>query len=394
MELRRTSTLTAGPAGSMFGTTIEGGANGLGTVFELSPTAHGFREKVLYSFQKAGSGDGIEPLAGVIRDGSGALYGTTETGGSRNYGIVYKLTPHGSRYVETILHNFGTSGDDGGVPYDSLIEDGQGNLYGTTFEGGGTGSQECFDSCGTVFKLAPSGSGYVESILYGFKGGKDGASPYAGLVADAHGDLFGTTLYGGGSPSTSYGTVFELVPSASTYTEKVLYRFAGAPADGANPYAGLVLDAKGNLFGTTLSGGSGTCSFGSAGPGCGTVYELSRTGSVYSERVIHDFTGDPDGDAPYAAPILRKDGSLVGTTTAGGDVCWAGCGTVFSLTPMGKRYAERILYMFKDGKNGGYPYGGLLAGAANTLFGTTLEGGNEAGHCLETGCGTVFQITL
>jgi uncharacterized repeat protein (TIGR03803 family) len=218
-------------AGNLYGTTVAGGAYGRGTVFMLSPTGV---ETVLYSFQ--GSWDGVQPQAGVIRDSAGNLYGTTSYGGAySSRGTVFMLSTTG---VKTVLHSFQPGGD-GFKPCAGVIRDSAGNLYGTTTGGG--------HENGTVFKLSPTGS---EKVLHKFKGGTDGANPaFSGVIRDSAGNLYGTTSVGG---ATNTGTVFVLSP---TGLETVLYSFQGG-TDGANPQAGVIRDSAGNLYGTTMSGGA------------------------------------------------------------------------------------------------------------------------------------------
>ena len=224
--------------GYLYGTTYSGGAHGYGTVFMVS--ASGI-EKTLYSF--TGGLDGANPLGSLVRDAQGNLYGTTLEGGVKGMGTVFMVTRSGK---ETVLFAF--SGKDGAYPCSNLIQDAQGNFYGTT-QGGG------LYNAGTVFKFTLSG---VETVLYSFTGLADGFEPYAGLVQDASGNFYGTTLQGG---INGDGTVFRLTPSGN---ETVLYNFTGG-ADGLLPYGGLVLDAQGNLYGTTLWYGSN---------GAGTVFKL------------------------------------------------------------------------------------------------------------------------
>lgn len=238
-----TSSLTADGKGNYYGTTNSGGASEAGTVFELSPNGNGgWNETVLYSF--TGKKDGVYPFAGLVQDASGNFYGTTVSGGAKNKGTLFKVTPAGT---ETVVHSFGEG--DGKQPYAGLIMDAQGNLYGTTDLGGAFGY-------GTVFKVTPAGT---ETLLYTFTGGTDGGSPFAGLLLDARGNLYGTTYRGG---LYNEGTVFEVSASG---TEGVLYSFTGG-ADGASPQAGLVMDAQGNLYGTASAGGSS---------GAGAVFEVT-----------------------------------------------------------------------------------------------------------------------
>jgi uncharacterized repeat protein (TIGR03803 family) len=218
-------------------------------VFDLTPSGAGYTENTLHEF--ADGNDGGLPPSGVI-DVNGSLYGVTGVGGAHNYGTVYRLTPSGSRYTETILYSF-TGGGDGKNPGAGVI-DVNGSLYGTT---GGGGAY----TYGTVFKLTPSGSGYVESTLYSFKGGRDAEGTYSTLTEQA-GTLYGTGEHGG---LDNYGTVFKLTPSGSGYTESVIYRFKGG-TDGSEPYWCVVADKNGTLYSTTADGGH----FGN-----GTVFALT-----------------------------------------------------------------------------------------------------------------------
>jgi uncharacterized repeat protein (TIGR03803 family) len=301
-------------AGNLYGTTYFGGASKAGVVFKLSPTG---AETVLYSF--TGGADGANPTAGLFRDAAGNLYGTTEYGGADGAGVVFELVRCNSGYDFKVLHRF-TGGGDGGLPLAGLIQDQAANLYGTTANGGAA-SKECPAGCGTIFKLSPTGT---ETVLHKFSGG-DGASPGpgVGLIRDAEGNLYGTTEIGG-APSIvcngGCGTVFKLSP---TGTETILYGFTGG-ADGATPYAGLIQDAAGNLYGTTYVGGS-------SGPG--VVFKLSPTGT---ETVLHSFTDGADGGLPSAGLVQDAAGNLYGTTGQGGaTTCHPryGCGVVFRLAP-------------------------------------------------------------
>ncbi len=303
--------LIADSSGNLYGTTEEGGTgclgNGCGTVFKLSPDG---TETALYTF--TGGSDGANPLAGLIADSSGNLYGTTAFGGASGNGVVFKLSPSGT---ETVLHAFSGFPSDGGTPEGGLIADSSGNLYGTTAIGGASGN-------GVVFKLSASGT---EPVLYSLKGGSDGGTPVAGLIADSGGNLYGTTFAGGASNS---GVVFKLSPSG---TETVLHSFSAAPSDGTNPRSGLIADSSGNLFGTTQEGGAlgGVCP-----SGCGMVFKVTPSGT---ETVLYAFTGGSDGANPLAGLIADSIGNLYGTASrGGGSGCPStGCGTVFKLTGAG-----------------------------------------------------------
>jgi uncharacterized repeat protein (TIGR03803 family) len=271
-------------SGNLYGTTYYGGSgscydgngHGCGTVFELTPKAGGgWTEKLLHRF-KGNTYDGIAPVASLIFDASGNLYGTTSSGGPYGHGTVFELTPKvGGGWTEKILHSF-NNGKDGNYPFASLTFDASGNLFGTTYYGPPQGyNGPCLDGhdlgCGTVFELTPeAGGGWTEKIVHFFKSnGKDGFHPGANLIFDAFGNLCGATALGGANDN---GTVFEMTPKAGGgWTEKVLYSFNYK--DGFAPGA-LIFDASGNLYGTTEYGGNGSCQNGGGG-GCGTVFEIT-----------------------------------------------------------------------------------------------------------------------
>ncbi len=372
----------------LYGTTFSGGtgpSGGNGTVFKLSPSG---TKSILYTFQ--GGTDAANPQAGLIRK-NGVLYGDTDYGGGATQctggcGAVFALTPSGSAYTERVIYAF-QGGSDGASPVGGLLSDASGALYGTTVDGGGaTACTGLTPGCGTVFKLTPSGSNYTETVLHSFQGGSDGAGPRGTLIADNTGALYGTTYYGGSGtcsdPSgfTGCGTAFKLTPSGSGYIESVIYNFQGGTNDGANPRSAL-LRKNGALYGATTHGGA---------HGAGTVFEL--TGSSYTERVLYSFLGGRDGRSPSDEDGLRADsnGALYGTTTFGGvAVCVAGCGTVFKLTPSGSNYTETVLHRFQGPGDGKNPRGSVTAGVAGALYGTTSGGAN---HACSGGCGTVFKV--
>ena len=321
-------------SGNLYGTTAEGGGSGCnrlgcGTVFKLAPDG---TESVLYAF--TGGSDGSVPAGVLTKDKGNNLYGTTGQGGGsdcggRGCGTVFKLAPDGT---ETILHIF-TGGSDGDAPEGGLIKDKTGNFYGTTLEGGGTYAG-CNEGCGIVFEITMDGT---ETVLHAFTGGSDGAFPVSELMRDKAGNLYGTTQEGGGTDCNGIGcgTVFELAPDG---TESVLYAFTSG-SDGAWPEGGLIGDGAGNLYGTTAEGGGTNCS----GLGCGTVFKLAPDGT---EVVLHAFTGGSDGAGPVARLTRDKAGNLYGTTLDGGSTgCGgSGCGTVFRIAPDG---TESVLYAFR-----------------------------------------------
>ncbi|MGA2904887.1 MAG: choice-of-anchor tandem repeat GloVer-containing protein [Candidatus Korobacteraceae bacterium] len=309
--------VTIGPNGSLYGTTYDGGAYGNGSVFNLRPPLHAcsnvlcsWTETVLYSFQ--GGTDGANPASGVIFDQAGNIYGTTAYGGLECYylgncGTVYEVTPSGSGWTESVIYAF--SGSDGESPLSSVIFDNAGNLYGTTW-GGGT--YPCGGSgCGTVFELTPTGSGgWAESFLYSFTNGADGLNPYAGLIFDPSGNLYGATA--GGSE-----TAFKLTPSGVTWTFSLVYSFTGG--DWCGPRATLVMDGAGNLYGTTA------CDVPN-----GTVFKLTPSDDgTWTYTLLHGFT-DPDGALPFGGVVIDANGNLYGTTSAGGQY---GYGVVWEITP-------------------------------------------------------------
>ena len=373
-------------SGNLYGATYAGGALGFGTVFKLTRSGSHYVESLLYSF--AGGTDGSHPYGALIVDGTGALYGTTVSGGTtlcfghNGCGIVFKLTPSGSNYAETVLYRF-VGGGDGQSPSSALLPDASGSLYGTTSQGG---SSACSAGCGTVYKLTPGGSGYTESILYAFQNGSDGAYPgtNASLIADASGALYGTTTQGGASAK---GVVFKLTPTKSVYSESVLYAFSGG-SDGWIPEAGLLADKTGALFGTTAYGGNTGCS----GVGCGTVFELIPSGPSYTKRTLHIFADGKDGSYPNTGLIANSVGELYGTTETGGSTAPGAGGTVYALKRSGSTYVESVVFTFaKYLTEGSHPEGGVIADKAGDLYGTTLTGGISDPGCAST-CGTVFRL--
>jgi uncharacterized repeat protein (TIGR03803 family) len=383
--------------GNLYGTTGYGGDSacdppyGCGSVFKLDTAG---AETVLYSFSGTG-GDGANPWASLVRDAKGNLYGTTVNGGDLacntpdGCGSVFKLDTAGA---ETVLYSF-TGGPDGADPFGGLVLDARGNLYGTTKNGGAYGY-------GTVFKLAPPvppSVTWTETVLYSFTGsGGGGAEPMAGLLQDPQGNLYGTTKGGG---AYSEGTAFEL---DTTGKEIVLYSFCSASncADGAVPWAGLVRDVQGNLYGTARFGGDLACD---APDGCGTVFKLDTTGN---ETVLHTFTGSGgDGADPFVGLVRDAQGNLYGTTFYGGDLSCndgggsnLGCGVVFKLATTN---TETVLYSFTGtGGDGAYPLSELVRDAQGNLYGGNAGGGDLActtgtigqGTTL-IGCGTLFKLT-
>jgi uncharacterized repeat protein (TIGR03803 family) len=353
-----TAPVTFDVHGNLYGTTDLGGTNANGTVVKLTRSSRGWKETVIYRF--LGGNDGTQPWGGVVLDGAGNLYGTTIGGGTGGGGTVFQLTPHiGKAWTETVLHGF--SGlSDGSTLYSGLVFDQAGNLYGTTFGGGGG---NCVDTlgCGVVFELTPkSGGGWTEKTIYAFQGGTDGAYMLGGVILDAKGNLYGTTELAGVHGS---GTVFQLTPHLDgSWTESTLYSFS-ASGDGMSPLAGLTFDHRGNLYGTTSLGGANNA---------GTVFELKRGKRGWTEAVLHSFDSNSDGSMPYAGVTFDKAGNLYGATSTDGT---QGAGAIFRLTRSGSGWTETVLHSFSGGKDGGGPLGNLLFDAKGNLYGTTEHGG-------------------
>jgi uncharacterized repeat protein (TIGR03803 family) len=365
-------------AGNVFGTTLAGGSANDGAVFALQPRHGAYAESVVHSFTGT---DGASPYAAPLADAGGDLFVTASAGGSDQDGSVVELSPQSGGYGETATFSFDAT--NGANPSAGLAAVG-GTLYTTATNGGAYGY-------GAIVALSADGLGATD--VYDFQNAPDGAYPQAGLVADASGALYGTTYYGG-SASCSHGnnhlfyhcgTVFKFVPSQSGGTETVLWTFSGGDnGDGADPNGGLVVDKHGNLYGTTVFGGGTGCGKGGTPPGCGAVFELKRAGTHYSERILHAFSGAPDGQYPYAG--LTAKGELYGTTSLGGtvsSVCGLGCGTIFSLAKSGASYS--VLHAF-EASEGEQPVAPLFA-KGSILYGTTSAGGSNA-----CGCGSVFEF--
>jgi uncharacterized repeat protein (TIGR03803 family) len=371
-------------AGNLLGSTFEGDA-GTGTIFRVRHLSSGWQLRTIYVFTGGSDSDGAVPYAGVVVGPNGSLYGTTgfggvgpctTWGGTTGCGSVFNLRPPLSvcitalcYWTETPLVLF-NGGSGGAVPVGAQpIFDQAGNIYGTTFSGGG-GS--CSAGCGLVYELTPSGSGWTEQVLYSFTGtGGDGASPWAGVVFDQAGNLYGTTEFGG---AYGYGTIYELSPSGSGWSEKVLYSFQNQ-ADGGTPYAGLIFDRSGDLYGATTSGGAG---------GGGTVFELTPSGSGWNYQILSSFvrrSGEFAG-GPTANLLMDSTGNLYGTTPGDGAY---GLGSVFEMTPSGGGWTTTTLYNFTGGDDGELPRSNLVMDAAGNLYGTGTGGAY--------GYGVLFEVT-
>jgi uncharacterized repeat protein (TIGR03803 family) len=301
-----------GPDGALYGTTNGGGDYGFGTVFSLRPPITACRsvqcpwtETVLHSF--AGFGDGINPWYGDLAfDAAGNIYGTTFGGGQGGGGTVFKLTPSGESWTESVLYSFSQAGSDGYLLYAGVVLDGAGNIYGATL-GGGINNQ------GVVFQLTHPGSSWMETVLHLFGGTNDGSGPYGALIVDQKGNLYGTTFKGG---STGAGTVYELQPSGNSWTYSILADLP-AFANGGGPTGALAMDAAGNVYATTYADGF---------VGAGNLFELTPSGGSWTYTDLHDFNGQ-DGYHPYGGVVVDAHGNIYGTTYGPGK------GEVWEFTP-------------------------------------------------------------
>jgi uncharacterized repeat protein (TIGR03803 family) len=315
-----------GPDGALYGTAQQGGSENNGTVYALRPPSTFCRsitcywnETVLHAF--TGVPDGINPgVVNLVFDAAGNIYGTTTNGGTYDNGTTFELTPSSGGYTESILHSFG-SDHDGVYPAAGVVLDTAGNVYGTT-GAGGTG-RGCDYGCGTAYQLVPSGGSWLENVLINFDLGQAGLAgayyPNSALVKDASGNLYGTTI-----AATLYGNgvLFKLAPSDGGFTPSVFYNFLTA----CEPYDGVTMDSAGNFFGACLYGVAGA----------GWIFELANCSQSCTLIDLHDFRGF-DGNMPYGVPVLDANGNLYGTTQYGGTGgdCNMGCGVVWEIAGVG-----------------------------------------------------------
>jgi len=352
------SGLVMAPSGNFYGTTSGGGEYSSGSVFELTPTG---TLTTLYNF--TGNADGGDPEAALVLVG-GVLYGTTRQGGAHYSGAVFSLTLAGK---ETVIYSFGGAGD-GATPNASLTRDASGNFYSTTFAGGAHGN-------GTVFKLTRPKAGstaWTEQILYSFGAPDDGANPIAGVAIDKLGNLYGTTSAEG---QYSYGNVYELVKSGTTYAEQILHQFE-LLSDGGTAYAGIVIDRNGDLFGGTTDGGLGGSN------GGGTIFELTETNGTWSFTTIYSLPGWGVSGA-FRNLLVESPNLIYGTTHCDGNNT---AGTVFKLTESNGTWTYTSLHVF-SGSDGQYLFSNPILDRTGDLYGTTQIGG-------QYGKGVAFKIAL
>jgi len=386
--------------GNVYGATAFA-SNGDGTVFKWSsPSSF----STIFTFPSNGS-KGKWPVGGVIIDSSGTLYGIANSSDDYEWapGLVFKLTPSGSTYTYSNLHSFTGSYDgDGANPTAPLIIDSSGNIYGTTAYGGATGTDCGTESgpigCGTVFELSPSGSGYSYSVLYRFGGGTDGSLSAGGLLSDSSGNLYGTTMFGG-SGCDDCGTVYKLSNAGGvSWTKTTLHNFAGG-SDGKSPSSALIADS-GNLFGTTQAGGAHSC---------GTIFKLHPTGGgAYSESVLHSFSCG----AGAISGLTLALGLLWGAHETSSGSC---CGAIFDSLPSGGGIAEYNPFEGYANDDGAGPVAPTWSGylwyptgspieqsytSIGSLYGVTLSGGAHtgcsggSGSGYWAGCGTLYSLEI
>jgi len=355
-------------AGNVYGTTISGGSGGKGTVWRLSPKNGGWIFTPLYSFH--GGTDGNSPWSKVTIGPDGALYGTTLMGGGngcggQGCGIIFKLTPPPSfcqnilcTWTETILHHFDDDPSQASSPYAAVVFDSAGNMYGTTGGGGGG----CYGyGCGVVYEMTPSGGGWTFNVIYNFSSG-DGALPMAGVTLDPSGNLYGTTEYGG----YSFGNVYRLLRSAGGWTYTLLYAFTDG-ADGGGPTNEVILDQAGNIYGDNTQ----------AGANGGVVWELTPSGGSYNFTVIA---------SPYCCLTAGVSRDAAGNLYV---VTWSGgqnqTGAIYEMSYSGGTWTVTNLHSFGD-HDGAFAYSDVAFDASGNLYGTTTSGGTGND-------GTVWQFS-
>ncbi len=377
----------AGPTldvgGNLYGTTFYGGA-GRGVVFKLTFRNSAWVLTNLHSFGH--DPDGALPTARVVFGPGGALFGTTLEGGQDGAGTVFKLQPPTNvcpsvscPWTETMLYSFKNVPDAAYPAYGDVVFDANGNLYGAA--GGGTSGYACADDspCGTVYELMRVQNGWNESVIWNLEGGDDGAFPN-GVVVDRSGTLYGTTSFRG---ANTWGTVFSLTSNGQGWVENSLYSFSGG-SDGARPGASVISDDAGGFFGTTAYDGSGNG---------GTAFQLSYSGGNWLLNTLtsFNFSGTLGLTPPGPQGVLVKDanGNLYGTTTLAGAY---NQGSVFKLAPSDGGWTLTTLHDFTGGADGGQPIGQVVVDASGNIFGTASVGGSSVGSCY-LGCGVVFEIT-
>lgn len=377
--------VTLDRSGNLYGTTGYGGTTGNGTVFRLSNTNSGWVVTPLYEFQGGSDGSTSNSSISIGRDG--ALYGATlYGGGAANCGTVFKLQPSpmatasaSGYWNETILHSFTGNMTDGCYPGSNLTWDQAGNFYGTTQIGGANGYNNGFQGYGTIYKLAPSGSGWTESILYSFLGGDQGNYPlYSPIVFDNAGNIYGTVngggYFGGACEVIGCGLVYQLTNSGGNWTETVLHAFQDGE-DGEFPNSGVILDSSGNLYGGAGTGGSGLG---------GTIFQLTPSSGGWNLNVLVSLQQSSGGAQGVESPLtFDSQGNLYGVTNDEGPYS---LGTLFKLTYTSSGWIYTDLHDFTGGNDGALPVGPVVFDSQGNLYAVAILGGSH-------GAGVVFQVT-
>lgn len=366
-----TAGVTIDRGGNLYGTT-NFGALGYGGVYQLKLRNGFWSFSPLYEF--TGAPDAFSASAPVTIGPNGTVYGAAFGGGLHNEGAIFNVTPPPTVckttqcwWKEKLPYSFNYT--DGAGLQSAIVFDSAGNMYGAAPAGGNAG---CMEGCGVVFKLVPSGGSWTETY-YAFTGASDGGNPQGSVLLASDGNLYGTTTWGG---AYGYGTVYELTPSGSGWTETTIHDFQNA-TDGSSAYAGLIEDASGNLYGAATYGGPNNA---------GTVFELARSNGGWSFTVLYAFPGQrPAG--PFSNLVLAG-GSLYGTTLGDGA---HNLGSVFKLTPSNGSWTYTSLHDFTGGLDGGTVYGGVALDGQGNIYGTTAKGG-QFNNCTQ-GCGVVWEIT-
>ena len=370
-------------AGNLYGAS-NSSLGGLGAAYELSPSiGGGWTESILHQFVNDGT-DAHIPSGPLTMDASGNLFGITQGGGVNNKGAVYELSPNSSGgWTEAVIYSF-AGGTDGQWGTGNLTFDAAGNLYGTTFQGGSGTNANCLNvGCGTVFELSPSSSGWTEKVIYNFTGGGDGMSGGGNLLFDSAGRLYGAAVAGGVQIGSGCfdgcGTVYRLTPVSGSWRFARLFDFQGE-VGGAAPGA-IVFDAEGNIYGIGFTGGSFCLPL-----GCGVVFELTppASGGPWKEKVLHIFSELHDGGGPGGGIAFDSSGNLFGTADFGGN---GNLGTVWKLSPGAKGFWTLTqLYSFGNGSTGSRPNSGVILDSLGNLYGTAQQGG-------EFGRGSIFELS-
>jgi len=372
--------------GDLYGTATAGGAvSGRGTVFKLTaPRTRGgaWTLTILYDFP---GGSGGERPDSLVLGADGNLYGVDF---SQTIFELKRPASHDGVWKYTALYTLNQNSDGAGIQ-GNLVFDAGGNLYGAAASGGDLSCGGGY-GCGTVFELqrpTKDGGQWLYTVLYAFTGQPDADTPYAGVTLDQKGNVYGTTNWGG---TFGYGAVYRMSPptqKGGPWTETVLYSLDRGTNMGSNPEGPVTFDESGNLYGTTAFGGDLNCS---GGFGCGVVFELTETGGTWTYANLYSFQAGRDGAEPTGYMVVDSEGSLYSTTTSGGEGSGS-AGIAFKLSPpsqKGDAWTETVLHRFKAPTDSG-AIDGLIWGKWHSLYGVTYLGGKG---CQGEGCGTVFEL--